>query len=148
MKEEMPLKDLLRKIRCSNHYTQEFVAKHLNITRQAYGHYENGITTPDVKMLVRLADFFQVPVTLFIEASADHSSKLREEQHSYMPKQGFTMDFSEFLSFYSIPENIKKYHYLSRSEKEMLFYFQKLSDQDKKDLILFAYMKANKQEYL
>lgn len=148
MKEETALKDLLRKIRRSNNYTQEFVAKHLGITRQAYGHYENGITTPDVKMLTRLAEFFQVPVTTLIDTSIHNGSMLCEEQHSYMPRQGFTINFSEFLSFYSEPENIKKYHYLSRSEKEMLFYFQKLPPQDKKDLLLFAYVKTNRQEYI
>lgn len=143
MSKEHDLGIVLRKLRSSNDYTQEYVARHLGITRQAYGHYENGITTPDTKMLIRLAEFFQVPITAFIELPAHSETLLCREQNGYQQNINCSLNFSDFLSFFTIPENMKKYHYLTRMEKEMIYYFQRLPTQDQKDLLLFAYVKIN-----
>ena len=53
---EQYLKDLRRS--CS--YSQEFVASHLNITRQTYSHYETGRITPPVNSLYNLAKLYGV----------------------------------------------------------------------------------------
>ena len=60
---EQYLKDLRRS--CS--YSQEFVASHLNITRQTYSHYETGRITPPVNSLYNLAKLYGVPVESFLE---------------------------------------------------------------------------------
>ena len=54
-------------------------------------------------------------------------------------------ELSEYLEFYNIPENRKKYMFTSTLEKEFLFYFQKMSEEDKKEMIEFAKIKAHKQ---
>lgn len=52
---------------------------------------------------------------------------------------------SEYLDYFNDPKNKKKYQYHSNLEKEILFYFQKLSDTDKKELIEISKIKANKK---
>ena len=134
----------LRKLRIANNYTQEYVAKHLEVTRQAYGHYENGVTTPDIYTLTKLANLFQVPITTLIPSTQYSEPTLFKEDAHYFTEQQLHHHVSDFLSFYSKPENLKKYHYLDRTEKEMLYYFQKLSPDDQNDLLLFALIKAAK----
>lgn len=50
----------LRELRTSAKKTQEDMAKFLGVTRQGYGSYENEITEPDNKTLLKLADYFEV----------------------------------------------------------------------------------------
>lgn len=50
------LKELRNEIGC----TQEDMANKLNISKSAYGYYEQGKTTPDSNSVSMLADFFDV----------------------------------------------------------------------------------------
>ena len=47
-KDKRPLNQYLKELRKSCGYSQEFVASHLNITRQTYSHYETGRISPPV----------------------------------------------------------------------------------------------------
>lgn len=134
---------LLRSFRLACSFTQERVAKHLGITRQAYSHYENNISVPDTKMLIRIADYFEIPVMLLIDSEFPLYGSIYNERNP--SDKNPSVDLTEFLSFYKNPENIKKYHFLSRLEKEMLFFFQMLSENDKQDLLLFAYVKSKSE---
>lgn len=134
---------LLRSFRLACSFTQEHVANHLGITRQAYSHYETNISVPDTKMLIRIADYFEIPVMLLIDSEFPlYRSIYNERNHS---DKNSSFDLTEFLSFYKNPENIKKYHFLSRLEKEMLFFFQLLPENDRQDLLLFAYVKTKSE---
>ena len=50
----------LSEIRNEFGYSQSEVAKHLGITRQAYGHYETGVREPDNTTIIKLAKFYDV----------------------------------------------------------------------------------------
>lgn len=50
------LKELRSEVGC----TQEDMANKLNISKSAYGYYEQGKTTPDSNSISMLADFFNV----------------------------------------------------------------------------------------
>lgn len=52
--------------------SQSEVAKHLGITRQAYGHYETGVREPDNATIVKLAKLYGV--------SADYLLGLSDEK--------------------------------------------------------------------
>lgn len=52
----------LKQLRLSNKLTQAEVAKHLNISMQAYSHYETGRREPDNKTLKNIAEFFNVSI--------------------------------------------------------------------------------------
>ena len=53
-------------------------------------------------------------------------------------------DLSEFLEFFNDPANKKKYMFHTNLEKELLFYFNKISEEDKKEIIEFTKIKARK----
>ena len=50
----------LREIRKRKKYSQLKVAMDLSISREVISHYENGKRSPDVEMLVKLSQYFNV----------------------------------------------------------------------------------------
>lgn len=59
---EYPLKDFLRDLRTRRGYTQEYVASHIGVTRQAYSNYENGTTEPSISMIRTMIDLYDIDV--------------------------------------------------------------------------------------
>ncbi len=47
-------------LRIDNDYRQEDVANYLNITKQAYGMYENGKRNLPIEYLIKLSKFYNV----------------------------------------------------------------------------------------
>ncbi len=56
----------LREIRKKKGYSQLKVAFDLNISREALSYYENGKRSPDIEMLCRLSDYFNVSIDYLI----------------------------------------------------------------------------------
>ena len=56
----------LRDLREDNDLKQEDVAKILNITKQAYGRYENGARKLSIEDLIKLCDFYNVSADYII----------------------------------------------------------------------------------
>jgi len=56
----------LRKIRKQKHYSQLKVAMDLCISREALSYYENGKRSPDIDMLLKLSDYFNVSIDYLI----------------------------------------------------------------------------------
>jgi hypothetical protein len=53
-------------------------------------------------------------------------------------------DLSDFLDYMNHPMNEKKLRLLSVKEKELLYYFERLSIKDQGDILDFIKIKANK----
>jgi transcriptional regulator with XRE-family HTH domain len=76
------LKDNLIKARNSKGYTQNDVAKILNVKRQTYGAYERGVSTPDIETLQKLAEIFGTTIDSLLdkqEPAAEEPSKLEKK---------------------------------------------------------------------
>ncbi|SCY83060.1 Transcriptional regulator, contains XRE-family HTH domain [Lachnospiraceae bacterium XBB2008] len=58
---EIKLTVLLRHLRKSHGYSQEYVARQLHIERSTYSHYETGRITPTFNSLINLARLYAVP---------------------------------------------------------------------------------------
>ena len=56
----------LRLIRKARNLNQQKVAMDLNISREALSHYENGKRSPDVQMLRRLSEYFNVSIDFLV----------------------------------------------------------------------------------
>lgn len=56
----------LRQIRKEKGYSQLKVAMDLNISREALSYYETGKRSPDIQMLIRLSDYFDVSIDYLI----------------------------------------------------------------------------------
>ncbi len=56
----------LREIRRKKGYSQLKVAFDLNISREALSYYENGKRSPDLQMLRRMSEYFDVSIDYLI----------------------------------------------------------------------------------
>ena len=62
---KMPeLQNVLIELRKNKGLTQQQLADMLNITQQAYGHYESGKRLPDIKTLIKIADFYNISLDI------------------------------------------------------------------------------------
>ena len=56
----------LKEVRRKKGYNQLKVAMELSISREALSHYENGKRSPDVDMLMRMSNYFNVSIDYLI----------------------------------------------------------------------------------
>lgn len=56
----------LREIRKKKRYSQLKVAMDLSISREALSYYENGRRSPDINMLVKMSEYFNVSIDYLI----------------------------------------------------------------------------------
>lgn len=56
----------LKEIRKQKNYNQLKVALDLSISREALSYYENGKRSPDINMLVKLSEYFNVSIDYLI----------------------------------------------------------------------------------
>lgn len=68
------LADRLKQLRIRKKKNQEDIAKLLGITRQAYGHYENGNRQPDYEALKKLADYYEVSIDFLLTGEDQQGS--------------------------------------------------------------------------
>ena len=67
----MLLKEKITIIRKMNGLTQEEFAWELGISRQALSKWENGASVPDVQMLLRIADFYDITLDQLVRDEYD-----------------------------------------------------------------------------
>ena len=83
---------------------------------------------PDAESLYKLAGLYNISVDdlmhLTLQIDWDISYDAPQPTSS-------SSELSEYLEFYNNPANRKKYMFTSTLEKEFLFYFQKMSEEDK-----------------
>ncbi|NBK98661.1 MAG: XRE family transcriptional regulator [Erysipelotrichia bacterium] len=61
----------LKNIRTSKELTQNALATHLNVARQTISKWEKGLSTPDAEMLIRIGEFFEMPVSELLGAKIE-----------------------------------------------------------------------------
>ncbi len=59
----------LKEIRKKRGYSQLKVAFDLNISREALSYYENGKRSPDINMLCRMSEYFNVSIDYLINGN-------------------------------------------------------------------------------
>ena len=79
----------LKTLRKNKGITQEELAVRLNVVRQTISKWEKGQSVPDAEMLVKLAEFFEVPVSQLLglriepeaqpDALAEQLSRINEQ---------------------------------------------------------------------
>ena len=132
----------LKELRTVYNYTQDYVAEVIGSTRQTYSHYETGRRKPSTETLYKLAGLYNVSVDDLLHLSMDFDRNIYYDAPG--PSQS-SEDLSAYLEYFNDPKNQRKYQYNSNLEKELLFYFQKISDADKKELIEITKIKARKK---
>lgn len=135
------LPDKLKELRKAHSFTQEHVAAALDIARQTYSSYETGRCTPDAESIYRLAGLYDIPVEDLIQLTVDFD---RNVSFDAPPATQSANELSSFLDYLNDPYHEKKLRMMNRLEKELLFYFEKLTEEDKKEMIEFMKIKARK----
>ena len=95
--------NILKHLRESNKYSQEEVAEKLGITRQSYIKYEKNIQINDLTLIKKLASFYDVDYSCFIENKLieEYSYNIIDKSESKTSKEELRID---------IPmENIEKF---------------------------------------
>lgn len=129
--------------RKSHGMKQVEVATALGITRQAYSNYETGDRKPDTATLYKLAGIYDIPVDDLLQFV------IEVDRNVYYEAPAPTVsgdELKEFVDFYNQPQNEKKYSAFSNTEKKLLFYFNKVSEDDKEDIIEFLKIKARRNK--
>ncbi len=141
MKEQLlPIK--LKELRKVHGYTQDYVAAALGIVRQTYSHYETGRRTPGSDILYKLAGLYNISVEdlMHLTIAVD-----RNINYDAPPPTQSSEDLAGFLEYFNNPNNRKKYQLFNSLEKELLYYFEKISEDDKREIIEFTKIKAHKK---
>ncbi|CAI3547727.1 helix-turn-helix domain-containing protein [Clostridium neonatale] len=66
----------LRELRKENRITQQELADKFFITKSAVSKYENGVNTPENKLLQDLADYFNVSIDYLLGRTNNNSTKV------------------------------------------------------------------------
>lgn len=131
----------LKELRKAHNYTQDYVAEVLGVVRQTYSHYETGKRTPDAESLYKLAGLYNISIDDLMHLTIEIDRDISYDAPA--PTQT-SIDLADFLKFFNDPANKKKYMFHTNLEKELLFYFDKISEEDKKEIIEFTKIKARK----
>ena len=135
------LADKLKELRKFHNYNQEDIAAVIGVIRQTYSHYETGKRTPSGDILCKLARFYNITMDELIADTIELDPDLYFT--SPVPTQKAD-EFGEYLSYFNTDTNKKKFQFHTVLEKELLYYFEKLSEADKKEIIEFTKIKARK----
>lgn len=133
----------LKELRKAHAYTQDYVASSLGIVRQTYSHYETGTRSPSPEILFKLAGLYEISVDDLMVLSMDIDRNIFYDAPA--PSQT-SEELSDYLEYFNNPNNQKKYHLFNNLERELLYYFEKLSEIDKKEIIEFTKIKARKKQ--
>ena len=132
----------LKELRRVYNYSQDYVAEAIGKTRQTYSHYETGRRNPSTETLYKLASIYNVSADDLLHLSIEFDENVFYE--ALGPSQS-SDDLSAYLEFFNDPMNQKKFQYHTNLEKELLYYFQKIPEADKKELIEITKIKAKKK---
>ncbi|MFA9377841.1 MAG: helix-turn-helix transcriptional regulator [Lachnotalea sp.] len=132
----------LKELRKAHNYTQEYVASYLNIARQSYSHYETGRNIPSTETLYKLATLYSIRTEDLIQLTME--GKLNTYYDT--PVISTTVnELSLFLDYINDSYNEKKLKHLNSKEKELLYYYEKLTLKDQEDILDFIRIKVKKK---
>lgn len=140
---ETNLGQYLKKLRNSYNYSQEFVASHLNITRQTYSHYETGRITPPANSLYNLAKLFGISTEELMERAVTYNinNDFVKKPSTYESASNRKDELSSFLEYINMPENTQKFKSLNHNEKIILYYYDQLDRRNQEDILTFMKVK-------
>lgn len=130
----------LKKLRKTFNYTQEYAASLLDVSRQAYSHYENGRAIPPNDTIYKIASLYNVSAEMLIELSLQTNSKLLHDEPAT-----YKADLDSFLEYMDADNNNERYKNLSNREKHMIYYFNNISTADQDEILEIMQMKLRRK---
>lgn len=130
------LEQYLKELRKSCNYSQEFVASHLNITRQTYSHYETGRITPPVNSLYNLARLYGIPVENLLNLVVTYNINtdfVRPVSNLNSNDPNDPDEVELFIEFVNDPRNYKKFQHLTHDERYLMYNYMMLDSRGQED---------------
>lgn len=107
----------MRRLRTENNYTQEQIGEKLNISRQAYSNYETGKRIPDIDMLIRIADIYEVTLEQLITQTCTGTGIINETSGPYYT--GKVLENADTI-------------YLTKEEVDLLIHYRNAGEDERK----------------
>ncbi len=98
---------------------------------------------PNSETLYKLAGLYNVPIDDFMHLAIELDKNVYYDAPVPSPS---SLELAERLEYFNNPSNKKKYLYNTNLEKELLYYFERISDDDKREIIEFTKIKARKKQ--
>jgi len=121
------MKDILRKLRVENSYSQNYVAEEINVTRQTYIKYEQGELEPSVESVRKLSKLYNVDYKVLIDNLVI--------KHEYKMTDSLSLEIASPTVAYS-SSNLQKN--LSLNNFDYLFF---KTEADKHNLSIIDFLK-------
>ena len=86
----------LQFLRKSNHYTQDDLAKRLNVSRQAVSKWETGSTLPDIEILLKISKLYNLTINDILEPKILPQRITDFEQISAIPEKELKETLDQF----------------------------------------------------
>ena len=96
------ISDRIKEVRKNNNMLQRELADKLGLTNKAISSYENGISQPTVKTIIKMSEIFNVSLAYFLEveqSSLDAFMTLKNEVEKLLPNQ---KSLSQLLNDFSM----------------------------------------------
>lgn len=133
----------LKELRKSHNYTQDYVASSIGTVRQTYSSYETGKRSPGAQVMYKLAGLYKISVDDLLSMTMDVD---RDEYYDAPAKTLVGDKLTKYLDFINDPVNKNKYAYLSPDEKELIYNYNLLSDNDKFEICALIDIKLSRQQ--
>ena len=92
-KEVLPNQNRIKQLRLEQHKTQKEVGKAVGLSDRAIAHYEKGIREPKLETWIKLADFFDVPVS-YLQGVGQYNysdkNEIKRRSDEFDKRLGFT----------------------------------------------------------
>lgn len=92
-KEVLPNQNRIKQLRLEQHKTQKEVGKAVGLSDRAIAHYEKGIREPKLETWIKLADFFDVPVS-YLQGLGQYNysdkNEIKRRSDEFDKRLGFT----------------------------------------------------------
>lgn len=79
----MTLGTRISTLRTAQKYSQEYLAEKLDVSRQAVSKWENDMSSPDTKNLIRLAELFGVSVEYLATGKESSNIRVKEKTNQF-----------------------------------------------------------------
>lgn len=107
----------LRRLRTDHNYTQTQIGEKLNISRQAYSNYETGKRIPDIDMLIRIADIYEVTLEQLLTQTCTKTGIINETSGPYFTSRIIASGDTV---------------YLTEEELELITHYRKAGEDERK----------------
>ena len=92
----------LRELRTQNHISQDRLAKELNVGRTTITNYESGESKPDIEMVKKIANYFNVSIDylLYNEQQKEPENIEFKKEYNFTEKQEEILEYVKQLDDY------------------------------------------------